>query len=195
MVPGARVLLQVHYHSAHEGHHALPDQTRVLLKLADNAKPSAWLTVLDTRWLLSDDRFRIPVGAKNVVYRFSGNPHDLAPFGTGDVDLSKGFRVYGAALHMHYLGTGGKLAVNRPNGRSDVLLSVRNWDFRWQGGFFFREPETFEPNDALELECRWDNTAANQPVIDGVKRKPRLVTWGEGSLDEMCVGYLFISAR
>jgi hypothetical protein len=28
-----------------------------------------------------------------------------------------------------------------------------------------------------------------------VKRRPRLVTWGEGSLDEMCVGYLFITAR
>jgi hypothetical protein len=191
--PGAQVLLQVHYHNSHGGLHSKPDRTRVTLRLENVARASSWLAVMDTRWLLSENRFRIPAGKRNVVYSFTGDPRELAPFGTGGVDISKGFLVHAAALHMHYLGTGGEVAIRHGNGLSETLLAIRNWDFRWQSGYFFRQPAAFRPGDALHLECRWDNTAANQPLVNGKRRKVRLVKWGEGTLDEMCVGYLYVT--
>ena len=38
--------------------------------------------------------------------------------------------------------------------------------------------------------CAYDNSAANQPVINGEHVEPRDVTWGEGTLDEMCLLYV-----
>jgi hypothetical protein len=58
--------------------------------------------------------------------------------------------------------------------------------------YFFREGEAvvMEPEDAITLECVYDNSAANQPVVGGVPRTPQDVTWGEGTFDEMCLMYL-----
>ena len=40
--------------------------------------------------------------------------------------------------------------------------------------------------------CEYDNSAAHQPVVDGAQLAPRNVTWGEGSLDEMCLHYVWL---
>ena len=45
-----------------------------------------------------------------------------------------------------------------------------------------------EAGDRVEMTCVWDNSPENQPVVGGVKQTPRDVTWGEGTLDEMCLG-------
>jgi hypothetical protein len=38
----------------------------------------------------------------------------------------------------------------------------------------------------------YDNSAAHQPIVDGVQQQPRTVTFGEGSLDEMCLHYVWL---
>jgi hypothetical protein len=45
----------------------------------------------------------------------------------------------------------------------------------------------------MQLTCEYDNSAANQPVIDGVQQPPKDVAWGEGTADEMCLNYFAIS--
>jgi hypothetical protein len=47
------------------------------------------------------------------------------------------------------------------------------------------------PDDTIRLRCRYDNTAARQPVIDGVPQAPRDVRWGEGTFDEMCINFFY----
>ena len=56
-----------------------------------------------------------------------------------------------------------------------------------------RMDRVFSPGDELRVTCRWDNSDAHQPLIDGVRKKTVDVKWGEGTADEMCVGNLFIS--
>ena len=48
----------------------------------------------------------------------------------------------------------------------------------------------FSVHDEVEITCTYDNSAANQPVVDGQPREPAQVGWGDGSYDEMCLDYL-----
>jgi len=41
--------------------------------------------------------------------------------------------------------------------------------------------------------CEYDNSAANQPLINGVAGMPADVVWGEGTTEEMCVGVLYVT--
>lgn len=40
-----------------------------------------------------------------------------------------------------------------------------------------------------------DNSAENQPLVDGVPKESVDVGWGEGTFDEMCLGVLLISRQ
>ena len=51
------------------------------------------------------------------------------------------------------------------------------------------------PGDGLGVECRFDNTAGNQPTVGGVRRKVGDVYWGVRAVDEMCTGDLYLSGR
>jgi hypothetical protein len=55
------------------------------------------------------------------------------------------------------------------------------------------QPRTFRPKDLLTVECHWNNTAANQPVVNGQPVAPRDLNWGEGTHDEMCIGFFFVT--
>jgi hypothetical protein len=93
----------------------------------------------------------------------------------------------------HDLGTGGSLRLIRADGTEETLLELRDWDFDWQLVYHLAEPRRFHPGDELRVECRWDNSAANQPRYGGERRPVSTVTWGEGTTDEMCVANLYIS--
>ena len=45
------------------------------------------------------------------------------------------------------------------------------------------------------MGCTWDNSASNQPIIDGVAKEPVDVAWGEGTSDEMCLGGFYATAQ
>ncbi len=47
----------------------------------------------------------------------------------------------------------------------------------------------------MHLQCWWDNSAENQPLVDGVPKPSVDVGWGEGTFDEMCLGVLLISRQ
>ena len=41
----------------------------------------------------------------------------------------------------------------------------------------------------MEVTCTYDNSAGNQPLIDGEQMDPMDIEWGDGTLDEMCLLY------
>ena len=99
---------------------------------------------------------------------------------------SQDLYVTAIAPHMHTLGT--RLVTRIEDG--DTLINIPRWDFHWQQAYQFKETVTVRKTDTLTLECQYDNSYANQPVIDGMQQMPRDVTWGEGTLDEMCLTFL-----
>jgi hypothetical protein len=87
------------------------------------------------------------------------------------------FVVHAAGTHQHTLGTRNKLSVIRADGE-DCLLEIPRWDFNWQGTYELGAATTVHPGDRVRLECHWDNSAANQPIVDGVQPDRRRTSAG-----------------
>ena len=189
IVPGSRLVLQVHYNL--ENAQPAPDRTTLRFKLDERVRRAAsWVFWLDFRWALATalrqdaaarGTFAIPAGAKGARVSVHGDPRPLFGALSGALDLREGFVVHGVLLHMHRLGTAGRLVLDRKTGRDETLLSIPRWDFHAQRAYFLERPLTFRSGDRLSLECRYDNPTR------------RDVTWGERSSDEMCVGSLHVS--
>ena len=138
----------------------------------------------------------IPAGDPSVTHGMSydiiaGNL--LAYFGEENIDASDGLEIHNVGLHMHQLGTQANLSIERGSGSNECLLDIPNWDFNWQGGYFLKDTVNIYEGDKLSLQCEWDNSAENQPVINGEKQVPVDVEWGEGTGDEMCLGILYVT--
>jgi hypothetical protein len=73
------------------------------------------------------------------------------------------------------------------------VLDIPKWDFHWQLPYSLATPLVLNPGDKLAVECHWDNSAENQPIIDGVQRTPVDLNWGVKTTDEMCVGGFYLT--
>jgi hypothetical protein len=76
-------------------------------------------------------------------------------------------------------------------GKQECLVDVPKWDFHWQLDYMLAEPIAGPAQ--VSTTCVWDNSAENQPTINGMKLSPRQVNFGEASLDEMCLHYIWVS--
>ena len=194
MIPGSKIVLQMHYFvpASRKGE---ADTTELQVMTADSVdRPGAFGPWLNPSWVGSD-AMTIPAGQAFVEHSHRGDPLPFFPNFIGGLDISNGFEIHSALLHIHQLGLGGEVRVHHKDGSVDTVLSMPTYDFNWQRVYELTEPIVFEPGDELEVICRWDNSEANQPIIDGKKKKTKDVGWGEGTQDEMCVGNLYISER
>ena len=137
--------------------------------------------------ILVNTGFSIPPGAKAYSAQATGrivgaNEPRRALF------QEKEGLIWGAALHMHLLGAHIRMDLLRADGSKECLLNIPDWNFNWQGSYMFTKPVPAKAGDRVQLTCTWDNSPENQPVVDGVRQTPRTVTWGERTLDEMCLG-------
>jgi hypothetical protein len=175
--PGSRLVMQVHYNQANV--RGLADRTRTELFFSDNPVSRVAYVIP-----LAETSFRIPPGARDHEVETAVRLRDFG------VPLTA--TVYGLSPHMHTLGTSVAVDVTR-NGETDAqcLVNIPRWNFHWQQFYLFQEPMRIAPDDEIRLRCHYDNTAARQPVIDGVPQAPREVRWGEGTFDEMCINFFY----
>ncbi len=99
-------------------------------------------------------------------------------------------KLHGIAGHMHYLGTSVKIEVSTGTQNRRVLLDLPEWDFHWQGFYWLEQAQWLRQGETVRITCTFDNTKTNQPFIGGQQRDPRYVVWGEGTEEEMCLGYV-----
>jgi hypothetical protein len=195
--PGSMMVLQMHYNTLSS--EPVPDQTRVELVLSPEVeRPALTMPFTNFQWALGSEPMMIPAGDPSVSYGFdlsASNPILRQRLSDVGVGANEGFVVHGSGLHMHYLGTAASLAVVREDGGEDCMLQIDEWDFDWQGGYTLAEPMRVGPADSLRISCTWDNSAENQPVVNGELLEPHDVQWGEGTTDEMCLGVLYVTAQ
>lgn len=174
---GSKIVMQMHYNtlSVPAGEPTPADQTRAQLwTLPPGALPDYALRVVPFAYL----DMRIPAGeAQSVQVREYRIPQDST--------------VVGLAHHMHTLGSSIKAELVR-DGQAECLVDIPRWDFNWQQGYRFVPGQEIKvkAGDVLRQTCVYDNSPANQPIINGAQQQPRNVRWGEGTLDEMCLTYL-----
>ena len=87
--------------------------------------------------------------------------------------------------HMHLRGKSFKYTANYPDGRSEVLLDVPNYDFNWQNGYEFEQPKLLPRGTEILCEAIFDNSAKNFSNPD----PKEIVRWGDQTDEEMMIGY------
>lgn len=189
--PGSLVAVQMHYH-AYPG--AGPDQSRIQIRTAASVdRVAVMMPFTNPAWVQGSEPMLIPAGEASVVHSFAADVSNYLPLLFPDGGLAAGdpFVVHAAALHMHTRGVRGSLSLT--GGQDTCLLDIPRWDFNWQGSYQLTAPVTVRPGDQLRIECEWDNTAANQPVENGVQQQAKDILWGEGTGDEMCLGIVYVT--
>jgi Copper type II ascorbate-dependent monooxygenase, C-terminal domain len=100
--------------------------------------------------------------------------------------------IVGMTPHAHAWATRMVASLTPTAGAQECLIDIPDWDYNWQLDYMFSKGVPYGPSDMLHVECNFDNTAENQPIINGVKRQPQTLTFGESTLNEMCEHYLWL---
>ena len=177
---GSKIVMQMHYNLLGLAADApVPeDATRAeLWTLPAGTTPQSVITITG----LANTGIVIPAGeARSVQTKVFSAP------GVAD--------IVGVLPHMHQLGTEIRATLVKADGSEQCLVEIPRWDFNWQQFYRFEESAAlpYGLGDSVRLECVYDNSAANQAVIGGVRQEPRDVRWGENTTDEMCLNYVIL---
>ncbi|HEY7425302.1 MAG TPA: redoxin family protein [Gemmataceae bacterium] len=90
--------------------------------------------------------------------------------------------VVGVSPHAHYIGKSFRGWAVLPDGKTERMFSITDWDFNWQGAYFYKHFVRLPKGTVLHAEVIWDNSADNER---NPHSPPKRVTWGEGTDDEM----------
>jgi hypothetical protein len=196
MAPGSIVIVQMHYNTIAAP--AVGDQSIIQFDITDTVEREGTFTpVTKFEWVFGWEPMTIPAGEPEVHHGVT-LPRDATIFqytlGAIGIGPNEELDVWRSALHMHLLGTRARMSILRDGGE-DCLLQIDDWDFNWQGDYLLNTPLSFGPGDELQLDCWYDNSEANQPIIDGQPKVPATVGWGEGTLDEMCLGVVYVARK
>jgi hypothetical protein len=171
----SQVLLQIHY-DVRAGV-MMPDQTEIDFQIATSVKHRLRALVGANPLWLADDGLGIAAGDPDAMHNFAYDP-------TVYYSRGKPFFIHAVNLHMHFLGSRGRIGIHRADGSWDCLLDIPDWDYHWSSWYQLARPVQFNPGDLLYVECHWDNTAANQAPVNGVAPAPRDLRWA--TAEEMC---------
>jgi mono/diheme cytochrome c family protein len=161
----SNLVLDVHYHMDGKPHQ---DRTRIGLYYARGP--------IDKRvrfGAVGNTLFAIPPGEKRHQVTASRRiPHDI--------HLVSGWP------HMHYLGREMKVWATLPDGETQPLVWVPNYDLHWQAVYVYKNPLALQEGTRIELNAYYDNTKDNP---DNPHRTPRTIYFGQRAKDEMCFFY------
>ena len=199
--PGSMLIAQMHYNTSSSD--PVADQSVIEIATTDSVEKEATvMQVLDLGWvtngLFGGDAMTIPAGDSNVAHDTSIAFDSLFVARAQEIlglEEDAALVLYTAGHHMHELGQSQYTELQHADGDTSCLLDTPDWDFAWQGRYTFSNPVTFGPGDTLWMECTWDNSAGNQPIVDGEVQEPMEVAWGEGTSDEMCLGGFYVTGE
>ena len=199
---GAVIVVQMHYHPKEDSDQL--DQTRLVVRrrtslpefvaktrLIGNASgPNGFIKLLPGMNDENGVEFRIPAGASNHV--------ETMEYAHSQKKVQ---RIASVGAHMHWVGVDMKIDIERKNPSAtqpanECLLQTPRYDFNWQRGYAYdAEIEalpTIEAGDTLRIRCTYDNTMDNRGVRKALTEMhltaPQVVTLGESTLEEMCLG-------
>ena len=161
---GSDIVLEVHYTPNGK---ATTDQTRVGLILAKEPPKERVLTLSAVNGL-----FKIPPGDPN--YRVDAT-----------FDIPQDVRLISLHPHMHMRGKDFEYRIVFPDGKSETLLKVPAYNWRWQLWYNLPEPITLPKGSKIECTAHYDNSPNNPENPDPTKT----VIWGQMNSDEMMVGF------
>jgi hypothetical protein len=161
---GSDIVLEVHYMPMGT---ATTDQTKVGLVFAKQPPKERVLTLSAV-----NGTFKIPPGDLN--YRVDAS-----------FEVATDLKLAGLHPHMHTRGKDFEYRIVYPDGRTETILRVPKYNWRWQLWYNLAEPLVLPKGTKIECTAHFDNSADNPENPDPTKT----VIWGQQSWDEMMVGF------
>jgi mono/diheme cytochrome c family protein len=162
---GSRLLFEVHY--TPNGTEQT-DRSAVGILLAKGAPAHS----VETN-ILANMIFRIPPGAPDQKGQMTFSfPSDAL--------------LLSFMPHMHLRGINAQYVMKFPDGTTQTLLSVPDYDFGWQSVYRFEKPLVVPKGSKLTWIGHWDNSQDNPRNPDPTKT----VYWGLQTWDEMQNGWM-----
>ena len=84
--------------------------------------------------------------------------------------------------HAHYRGRDVRGEATLPDGTTQRLIHIADWDFRWQHVFRFEQPRHLPKGTTLSMRWVYDNSPNNPR---NPEHPPKRARWGQHSSDEM----------
>jgi hypothetical protein len=213
---GAMLVMQVHYHTA--GGEAADDQSGVEIRRIEGKPSWAASIMLAGNATSANDFIKLLPGpadpATGPAFMIPANaskhtesmelvlPDTIQSFPLPTSSL------LGVGSHMHWAGVDMKIEIERRDPSpgqpaKECLLGTPKYDFNWQRGYEFDEPQeklpTIAAGDKLRFTCTYDNTVNNKNIRKALAEKkqatPSDIHLGEQTMDEMCLGVLVTVRR
>jgi len=161
---GSTVIFQIHYTTNGK---EVTDTPKIGFKFAD--KPPKY--ELHTK-AASNPLFSIPPHAPNHMI-------------SGVYTLKNPSRLISFNPHSHVRGKAFKYELVYPDGKSETVLEVPQYDFNWQMEYVLAKPIDVPAGTRVRVTGWYDNSKNNPANPDPTK----MVRFGEQTWDEMMIGY------
>ncbi|WP_170319733.1 hypothetical protein [Polyangium spumosum] len=162
-LPGGRKMVVQVHYNLAGG--AFPDQTRIATVVADSVDKEASIQ------RVAANGINLPPGQPMTAV----TNEETIPAQIPEVT------VWGVAPHMH--GAGKTMYVeNELDGQKQCLVEVSNWDFHWQSFSMYETPPKVKGGSTTRITCGYDTTG-----------RDTVTTQGEGTEDEMCIAFFYIT--
>lgn len=173
--PNSYIILQIHYP---QGTNGGVDSTRINLQYASGSVREVSLDpILNHITTLTNGPLIIGPNSTKTFYAQYTIP-SITP-------LADKYTILSVFPHMHKVGRNIKSYAILPTNDTVNLISIPDWDFKWQGGYSFRQPLVLPEGTILKSEAFYDNTVNNPDA-------PNPNNWvfaGEATDDEMMIIY------
>src|SRR5260370_2311123 len=92
--------------------------------------------------------------------------------------------VNGLAIypHAHYLGRDLQAIAKLPNGRSETLIHIPDWNLNWQAVYRYAQPVKLPKGTTISMKFVYDNSDEN---VRNPNHPPQRVVAGNRAMDEM----------
>ncbi len=110
------------------------------------------------------------------------------PAGAADYQITDSYRLpvdadlLALQPHAHNLARRIDAEARLPNGTTRNLITIADWDFRWQDVYRYARPLALPAGTTIVMRFTYDNSAAN---ARNPNRPPGRVVWGQNTSNEM----------
>ncbi|MBL8208620.1 MAG: cytochrome c [Blastocatellia bacterium] len=165
---GSKLIFQVHYSTFLNPAGELKDRSSVGMIFAKNTPDRE----LKTHGI-GNHYFKIPAGAEN---------HKATACWTAKEDI----HLITFMPHLHMRGKSMEFKAFYPDGRSEVICNVPNYDFNWQLVYYAKKPIAIPKGTRIQVTTVWDNSSKNK-FNPGPNKDVR---WGDPTYEEMTIGWI-----
>ena len=161
---GSSLVFQMHYTAIGK---EVIDRTSIGLKIAKTPPAKQVRT-----GLALNSKFVLPPGEPNTEVRSA-------------VTTSEDIHLISLTPHMHFRGKDFTYTAVYPDGRSEILLRVPDYDFNWQLSYVLATPRALPKGTRIDCVAHFDNSSRNPANPDPAAE----VRWGDQTWEEMMIGF------